>query len=344
MPTSPWNEYYKGASRKSRYFEGWYFKQVSGDRSEIWSFIPGISRGDRAEEGYSFVQAIEGRSGRTWWFQYPLEEFRASTSRLDIRVGKNLFTERGIHLELAGEEASFFGELRYGPFTPLPPRLLSPGVMGPYAFVPFMECKHGLVSLHHSVEGGFETAGRQVSMGSGRAAGRGYIEKDWGSSMPSSWIWMQSNNFEAEGDSFMLSVADIPWLGSAFTGFLCVGSLGGRIVREASYTGARLVDFRLEDGALGLAIERGRHRLEVGAARSRGGLLRAPVKGLLTRRISESVDARIALRWSERGRLLFEGEAPAAGLELVGDPNFLFERKRAYSGPSRLAAASRRLE
>jgi hypothetical protein len=141
---------------------------------------------------------------------------------------------------------------------------------------------------------------------------------------------MQSNNFDAEGDSFMLSIADIPWLGSSFTGFLCVGSLGGRALREATYTGARLEDFRLEDGKVSLAICRGRARLEVRASRSRGGLLRAPVKGLLTRRISESVDAAIGIRWTDRGRLLFEGEAEGAGLELVGDARFLFEREKAY--------------
>jgi hypothetical protein len=340
MPAWPWNEYYKGAKRKRRYFEGWYFKQVSADRSEIWSFIPGISRGEEAGEGYSFVQVIEGRSGRTWWFEYPLEAFRASTDRLDIRVGGSVFAEKGIVLDLSSEEGRFRGELAFGPFRRLPSRVFWPGVMGPYSFVPFMECRHGLVSLDHGVEGSFEHDSRRVEMGrpgsgdDGR--GRGYIEKDWGSSMPSSWIWMQSNNFESAGDSFMLSIADIPWLGSAFTGFLCVGylggrgPLGGRLLREASYTGARLEDFRLEDGHLSLAVARGGSRLEVEASRARGGLLRAPVKGLLTRRISESVDARISLRWTRAGRTLFEGEALRAGLELVGEPSFLFERTPAY--------------
>jgi len=344
MPQPLWNEYYKGSRRKRRYFEGWYFKQVSGDRSEIWSFIPGISRGESPSEGCSFVQVIEGRSGRTWWFQYPLESFSASGSRLDIRVGGNVFTDKGIVLDLAGGEASFQGELRFGPFTRLPSSLLRPGVMGPYAYVPFMECRHGLVSLHHRVEGDFETEGRRVSMAGAKGAGRGYVEKDWGSSMPSSWIWMQSNNFEAEGDSFMLSIADIPWLGGAFTGFLCVGCLGGRILREATYTGARLKGFHLEDGGLSLATVRGDSRLEIRTSRSRGGLLRAPVKGLLTRRISESVDARIELRWTNKGSTLFEGDAPAAGLELVGDPRLLFDRIPAYEASTGLAAASRRLE
>jgi tocopherol cyclase len=322
MPRNPWRpEPYQGGGRKRRYFEGWYFKQVTADYAEPWSFIPGIARGDEPGEGYSFVQAIEGRTGRTWWFEYPLGEFEASRKVLDIRVGANRFWSKGAVLRLEGEGSRLRGELGYGEFRSLPLNLLSPGVMGPYSFLPFMECRHGLVSLDHRVEGSFEIDGKKIDMG----GGRGYIEKDWGSSMPSSWIWMQSNNFPESGDSFMLSIARIPWLGDAFTGFLCVASLGGALLREATYTGARIEGFRLEEGEVSLAIARGSSRIELRASRSRGGLLRAPVNGLLSRRISESVDAVIGLRWTRAGRLLFEGEAGRAGLELVGDPASLFE-------------------
>jgi hypothetical protein len=327
MPSTIWNENYKGSRRKRRYFEGWYFKQVSGDRSEAWSFIPGISRGERASEDYSFVQTIEGRTGRTWWFQYPAEAFRASTEDIEIRIGGSTFSRSGILLDLEGEEGSFRGALRFGAFTELRSSLVRPSVMGPYAYVPLMECKHGLISLYHDVEGDFTASApshalREIHIGSGR----GYAEKDRGSSMPSSWIWMQGNGFEGRGDSFMLSIARIPWLGSSFVGFLCLGSLGGRILREASYTGARLEGFHLDDGSLSLSVAGRRGRIEVGAARSRGGLLRAPVRGSLTRRISESLDAVLRVRWTEGRKLLFEGEAPGAGLELVGDPPSLFAR------------------
>ncbi len=46
--------------------------------------------------------------------------------------------------------------------------------------------------------------------------GRGYIEKDWGTSFPSAWIWMQCNTFDTPDTSFMLSYARIPWMGSHF--------------------------------------------------------------------------------------------------------------------------------
>jgi hypothetical protein len=343
MPGSLWNEYYKGSGKKRNYFEGWYFKQVSADQAEIWSFIPGISLGGKKEDGYSFVQVIEGRSGKTWWFQYPLNAFHASADCLDIRVGESRFTAKGMELHLDNEDGNFHGELEYGPFTALPQSLLSPGVMGPFAFVPFMECRHGLVSLDHPVSGSFSANGRPVSLGSPEKPGRGYIEKDWGSSMPSSWIWTQSNNFAQAGDSFMLSIANIPWLGFSFAGFLCVGRLGGRFLREATYTGARLEHLQIDDSLVSIVIVRGKYSLELEATRSRGGLLRAPVNGSLTRRIAESVDAALKLRWTEKGKTIFEGQATGVGLELVGDPLSLFAKNPSAAYSRKFAEADRKI-
>ena len=34
-----------------------------------------------------------------------------------------------------------------------PGTIFSPGIMGWYSFVPFMECKHGIVSINHDLTG-----------------------------------------------------------------------------------------------------------------------------------------------------------------------------------------------
>jgi hypothetical protein len=345
---STWRpEAFNGSRARRRYFEGWYFKQVTPGPGESWSFIPGVALGAAAGEGYSFVQAIEGATGKTWWFQYPLAAFSAAKDRLLVRVGGSEFSERGLRLELAGPEGSFRGELAFGPFRRLPLRPFAPGVMGPFSFLPFMECRHGLVSLDHSLAGAVEVAlpespARRVDF----AGGRGYAEKDWGRSMPRSWVWTQSNNFPERGDSFMLSVARIPWLGAEFPGFLCAASLGGALLLETTWTGARLVRLRVGEKRVEAAVRRGHSLLEIEVERARGGFLRAPVDGLLSRRIAESVDATLRLRWTLRGRLEFEGEAAKAGLETVGDPaslaSALEEGDKAGGEAARLAA--RRME
>ena len=44
--------------------------------------------------------------------------------------------------------------------------------------------------------------------------GRAYVEKDWGSKFPKTWVWIQANHFAAENGAMgtlMLSVASIPF-------------------------------------------------------------------------------------------------------------------------------------
>lgn len=309
---NPWDQSpWQGGGRRPRSFEGWYFKQVTADRSETWSFIPGLARGP--QEAAAFVQVIEGSTARTWWFEYPAAAFSASKSRLEIRVGGNRFSAEGLELDLG--EGLFSGRVDFEAFTVPPRRVLAPGVMGPYSFAPFMECRHGLVSLDHGLTGSFVAEGRKVDF----QGGRGYAEKDWGTSLPSRWVWSQSNNFPTEGDSFMFSLARVPWLGSAFDGFLCVARLGGAFLLETTWTGGRIEGLSVRDDRAGLAIVRGRRRIEVSMRRNRAGLLRAPVEGVLSRRIAESVDAELSVSWREGGELRFEGLARNAGLEVVGD-------------------------
>lgn len=320
---------FQGSVRRPSYFEGWYCKTVTADLSESWSFILGMATGHAGVGASSFVQVIEGRTARTWWFEHPLSDFEGDRKDLRVRVGGSELSSHGLRLAESGPQGSFSGELGFGHLSNFKPRLLSPDIMGPYSFVPLMECRHGLISLDHSLSGSFRADGRQVDL----EAGRGYLEKDRGSSMPSSWVWMQSNNFPSTGDSLMFSLATIPWLGSSFPGFLFAASLGGRLLREASYTGARLEGLKLDDEGLGLRVLGRRDSFEIRAHRSRGGLLRAPVHGALSRRIAESVDASIGLTWRRGGEVLFEGMAPKAGLEVVGDPKTLLAWKAPNPGP-----------
>jgi len=326
---------FQGGGKKRNYFEGWYFKHSGGTDEGVWSFIPGIALGSEKGSGYAFIQVIEGKTGRSWWFQYPAEEFHAAEAGLDIQVGKNRFTDKGIELDLADGESTIKGTFAYGPFSIMEFPFWSPGVMGPFTFMPGMECNHGLVSLDHRVDGRLEVDGRSVSIGDGR----GYIEKDWGRSMPESWIWTQSNDFPRRGDSLMLSVAKIPWLGSAFRGFLCVFSHEGDKHLFTTYNGSRIEALSVTDERVDCSISRGGVKvggarvgggkgadesLEISVTRSRGakvrgGILRAPVAGLLSRRIAEAVDGRLTVRYSRSGSTVYETESPLAGLEIAGD-------------------------
>jgi hypothetical protein len=94
--------------------------------------------------------------------------------------------------------------------TPLPTSRWTPSIMGITAYLPFLECNHGVASLHHTISKGHLVALRDDSEVLGEAnfdGGVGYIEKDWGVNFPSTWVWAQANMFDtAPGSSLMVRI------------------------------------------------------------------------------------------------------------------------------------------
>lgn len=313
-PLKLWHpEWFQGSLKRKGYFEGWYFKQASAGGTSVWSLIPGISLSRHSRK--AFIQAISGSDGATWFFEFPVSDFRAYRNPFRVEIGPNSFSSEGLRLECGDGPDAFRGELRFSGRVPFPSNLLRPGVMGPFSFMPSMECYHGVVSLDHRVDGELATPQGRVPFN----GGRGYTEKDWGTSMPSSWIWMQTNHLGREGDSLMLSVARIPWLRGHFIGFLLVGILDGEFVLRTTYTGSRLEEVEMTEREARVVIRTGRERIEVSGKRERRGILLAPVSGSMDRRIAESVDARITLlRVDGDGKTLNDLAGCRAGMEIVG--------------------------
>jgi tocopherol cyclase len=313
-------EVFQGNLNRRRYFEGWYFKQVMEGGAGLLSIIPGISlAGDR----HAFIQVIEGITGTTHYIDFPLDDFRADKRILEIRIGGNSFTREGMHLDIDRQGLKLSGDLRFIHPVPWPGRLLAPGIMGWYSFVPRMECYHGVVSIDHRLDGHLHYQGSGLDF----TGGRGYIEKDWGTSMPESWIWLHSNTFETTGTSVMLSVARIPWLGNHFTGFIAFVLHAGTLYRFATYNRSRISRFRLEGPELDITLDNRHFRLDIRARQKVAGQLKAPVKGIMERYIKESIDSDVEIRLAGlSGSVIFEGAASRSGLELVGRPGELWPR------------------
>jgi tocopherol cyclase len=182
-----------------------------------------------------------------------------------------------------------------------------------------MECYHGVVSLDHGIEGRLVVNDQPIDL----TRGRGYIEKDWGRSFPSAWIWFQSNHFEQPGTSLTASVAIIPWIRRSFPGFIIGLWHEGILYRFATYTGARIEKLDITDERVSWVVRSRRYRLEMQAIRAEGGLLQAPTTLDMGRRIAETLNATVRMALYELGhgrpRVLAEGTGRHAGLEVVGD-------------------------
>ncbi|RPH94749.1 MAG: hypothetical protein EHM72_15400 [Calditrichaeota bacterium] len=250
---------------------------------------------------------------------YPIEEFHASTKSFDIRVGPNRFRNDGFTIDIESPKRTIKGHIDMGLWQPWPVRLFSPGVMGWYAFMPFMECYHGVLSFDHTISGDLQIDGEPVNF----SGGRGYVEKDWGRSFPSAYIWMQSNHFAAANISVMASVANIPWLGSSFRGFIIGVWRDHRLLRFATYTGARLLYCRIDEKTVELGVADSHHELLLRTQRTTGGILYAPYGMTMTPRVSESLGAKIEMELTSRRdderELLIADTGRNAGLDVNGN-------------------------
>ncbi len=305
-------EVFQGNLSKKNYFEGWYFKHVSKDLEHVYSFIPGVSL--TGNNPHSFIQIINGITGKTDYLTYSLKEFSWDKKSFAVRVGKSVFTGSHIDLNIDKDGIQVKGRLAYRNSVKYPKRLFSPGIMGWYSFIPFMECKHGIVSVNHDIEGEIEINGNSVDF----SQGKGYIEKDWGTSFPEAWIWMQANNFADHNTSFNFSVAKIPWMGKFFVGFIAFLYVNKKFYLFSSYNNSKMISLNHSVDSVDITLENHSSILKIKAVKNTFGELIAPVSGDMSRRIKESVDSEIVLDLFDRGgNLICHDSSLRAGLEVI---------------------------
>jgi tocopherol cyclase len=304
-------EIYQGWGKRRSYFEGWYFKLVDSGETSAFAVIPGVAM-DTGGNRHSFIQVLDGKKKTSQYHRFDYGSFIPDPGRFHISIENNHFSEDSISLELPGLK----GKLFFSGNIPWPKPWHSPGIMGPYAFVPFMECYHGIVSMDHSISGEIVYDGISIDF----TGGRGYIEKDWGTSFPDAYIWMQSNHFGETGISVKLSVARIPWLTSSFVGFIAGVWLGGNLIRFTTYNGSVLKKVRAEASSIEIIIEGKRFLIEIGVKRDAATPLASPVVGFMDGRIEESMSSEIEISLIDRqdGKLLYSGRGRNTAVEVAG--------------------------
>ncbi|HPE16008.1 MAG TPA: hypothetical protein PK597_03540 [Oscillospiraceae bacterium] len=275
------------------HFEGWYFKQQADCGAA--AFIPA-----RHADGGGVAASLQiVTDAGTHCVPYDARALSVDRRGPRIVLGRNVFSPKGLHLDVHAAGAEVFGDLVYQNPVRLPY-----DIMGPFCRVPFMECRHSVFSMRHDVSGHLTVNGREMDF----SGGAGYIEGDRGRSFPKRYLWTQCCFPEG---SLMLSAADIPFPGGVFTGIIGVVYFHGRQHRLATYLGARL----LRPGERAAVVRQGAYMLEAALLSESGTLLRAPVRGGMTRLVRESLVCRAAYRFSKSGETLFDFVTDRASFE-----------------------------
>lgn len=273
------------------YFCGWYYRCQS--QKQTLAVIPSVHRTET--DKFCTIQLMTDTNAYS--VQLPISEFRNEGDL--IRIGSSSFSPEGIRLDIHTDDWNAFGSLRFGPFTPA-----RYDIMGPFHFVPFMQCRHSVYSLHHHVNGELNVNGSACHFDNGL----GYMEGDRGRSFPSEYLWTQCSFPQG---AVMLSVADIPIGSFHFTGIIGVVFLHGKEHRLATYLGAKAA--KISPGEI--VIRQGKAVLTVSPQTVGGHLLLAPKNGAMGRTIREQLACPVRYRFKKDGVTLLELDAPNAALE-----------------------------
>lgn len=304
---------FQGRYKKKNYFEGWYFKIIDRNMKNVLAVIPGVSFDKHKKDSHAFVQVMDAHSCKVNYLKYDISAFKFNKDKFEIEIGDNYFSDKEIRLFIKDDVLSIQGRLKFENIIAYPKTIWRPGVMGPYTFIPFMECYHGIVNIHHDIYGQLNIDGSEIDFSNGY----GYIEKDWGRSFPEAWIWLQSNHFKKDDVSVMFSLAKIPWLGRYFMGLISFIRIKDKTYRFATYTKAKVLELNYINNSLKVILADRKYKLELNARHSNVGILKAPKNGLMQREVLESITAVVNVRLSDKeDNTIYEGIGTNTGLEI----------------------------
>jgi len=305
---------YQDNKKSKNYFEGWYYKNVTKDKDTVLSIIPGISRNEQNE--HAFIQVIENVNHKSYYIPFSMDEVNILSNPDGIQIGENYFYDDNIYLNIISGNLCLSGFLQYNDLTPIQSSLYSPTIMGPFSYLPFMECNHSIISMHHSIDGLLKLNDEILDFNDGI----GYSEKDYGISFPKEYLWLQSNHVENDDQnlnkiSLFYSEAEIPFKLWNFKGFISVFHLNDKEYRFATYNGAKLNRLSKDNGNEYITLKRGNYKLELEAIPKHAMQLKAPLLGVMKEDIYESIDSDCMVTFYEKEKIKFKQKLIFVGYE-----------------------------
>lgn len=248
-----------------KFFKGYYFKHQKEDFT---------------------LSIIVGKSSFEKFIQIITNEY---SERIPF-TNENHFSINGISLNIKTDKTQLKGKIRYKNLSPIQYH-----IMGPFVLLP-MQCKHEIISMKHLLEGSILFNGKEYDFNNGT----GYIEMDQGRSFPSSYMWIQANDFK-EDCAITVAVAHIPFCCFHFKGTICIIQYQGKEYRIATYLGGRIILCNEHE----LILKQRSFMLRIKVDAKSGYKLLAPQNGKMTRTIIESISCPAEFHFIKSGKTIF---------------------------------------
>jgi tocopherol cyclase len=303
---------YHGQKKTTDFFEGWYFKHVHEAENMSFALIPGISK--NPVDPHAFIQLIITPAMIIKYFRFDVQDFKSTDEPFQVEIAQNRFTLDYIDVRLKDEEFHFGAQLSYINRVSIQNSWYAPNIMGPFSYLPKMECNHGVVSMNHTIKGSVELNQKRIDFD----GEKGYIEKDWGTSFPKKYVWLQCNHFDDPSLYMMGSIALIPYVGLSFEGLIFNIVHHGKEYRFATYN---LSSFRIEqlnETSRKIVLKKGSLICEIFVGVTKLGGLKSPRLGQMSEMIKEGLDGTMRLKLYQGNQVIVDSMGKYAGVEFTG--------------------------
>lgn len=273
------------------FFQGWYFKCCTDNRTI--AFIVAVHNdGNKRSASLQIITDKEA-------LFIPYQTISFHSEQQTVQIGNNFFSPRGIYLDIDTQKNHITGFLQFKHH-----QKIAYDIMGPFKYLPFMQCRHRIYSMSHSTNGCLIINKKSFPF----INGVGYLEGDRGYSFPKKYIWTQCH---IQNGSLMLSVADIPILNFHFTGIIAIVMINGKEYRIATYLGAKISYIRHNV----VSVVQGNYRLTARLIHKKEFRLRAPQMGNMNRFIRESPVCTAEYHFSDNDKVLVDYHSNRASFE-----------------------------
>ncbi len=316
---------YHGENKKADFFEGWYFKLVQPSTGRSYCFIPGIFLSEEDKKSHSFIQILYGSECNFKYLSYDKERFKASSWNFDLKVGESSFSLNHIDIKINEQQVKIQGVLHFNNIIKWPDSIINPGSMGFYNYLSFMQCYSQVCAVDGNISGSLTVNGEIIDFTGGKV----YIEKNWGSAFPYSYIWLQGNSFEKGCASVTCSAGHIPLPApfKSFSGFL-IGIYSDSKFYKFTSINKSTLSIKCGNNYIILKADNKKYRLSMKASYNEGTFmdLYAPDGNEMKPSASETLlgNLKVELYDKTLNRMIFKDNCCSSGIELSGKYKDLF--------------------
>lgn len=269
---------YVGPGKKKDYFEGWYLKLMTADKSI--ALIPSIHIEKGIRTGHLQWIVSDGSQQYSGSRSFTSDQVFLQEEPFILRLGANEFKQEGFS---TFEE----GLVLNGHFEQILP--FGANIMGPFVMFKNLPCIHGLQALSGKVR-----LTCQTSLFAGDFLTDFYSEKDRGTTFPERYLWLHCY-FPESKTSLFFSIALIPLGPIHFEGHIANWFDGSQNQTFATYYGSKVRLWENTPGQIEVVLDNA--STEVHIALNQGSLqeLASPRDGTMSDSVFESMDSQIAV-------------------------------------------------